>query len=333
MSSEKSYGRREFLRMASAGGIGAVAVGCSLGASQKAPTVVVPTEETSGEAAVAASPTTGGAATAAATEPPAAAPPTSAPQQQAVEPRIDRVLANGVLRVGVDLTFPPLQFRDASTNEPMGLMPEIDELMAQDLGVELEYVEMPFGELIAGLLADQFDWVGIAFTSTPARAQQVLFIDEPTFFEDSVLLLRKGFEIDSVDQLNSPDVTFTNLAGSAQDASARMMFPEAEFKPLGFPETLLEVAAGRSDACLIAIWNAAQFLAENPDSVDVWPGGALFRDVNTMYVPQGDYKTKEWMSTWFRYYRAHNWVQNRFTYWMNQLEGFDQLQGAFGASR
>jgi polar amino acid transport system substrate-binding protein len=230
----------------------------------------------------------------------------------------------------VDLTFPPVQFRDASTNEPKGLMPEIVTQMAQDLGVELEYVEMPFGELIAGLLADQFDWIGIAFTATPARAQQVLFIDEPTYFEDSFLLLRKGLTVENLQELNDPGVTFTNLAGSAQDASARLLFPNATFKPLGFPETLLEVAAGRSDACLIAVWNAAEFLAQNPGSVDVWPGGSLFSDVNTMYVPLGDYKTKEWMGTWFRYYSAHRWIQNRYEFWLNELPGYSELQAQFG---
>ncbi len=316
-NSNRTYGRREFLRGASVGALGVVAVGCTLGAVQESPTIVAPTEGPVAEVA----PTT------------AAAPPTgpkAAPPAQAVEPRIDRVLKNGVLRVGVDLTFPPLQFRDASTNEPKGLMPEIDELMAQDLGVRLEYVEMPFGELIAGLLADKFDWIGIAFTSTPARAQQVLFIDEPAFFEDSVLLLRKGFKFDKLSDLDDPGVTFTNLAGSAQDASARLMFPNATFKPLGFPETLLEVAAGRSDACLIAIWNAAEFLDKNPGSVEIWKGGALFSDVNTFYVPLGDYKTKEWMGTWFRYYQAHHWVQNRFDFWMSELPGISAIEEAFG---
>jgi polar amino acid transport system substrate-binding protein len=303
-NNQDSLRRREFLRVAglgTAGALGVMAAGC---------TTVAP------------------AAPAAAS--PAAAAAQPAPPAQSVEPRIDRVLANGVLRLGVDLTFPPLQFRDAATNEPMGLLPEIDARMAQDLGVELEYVEMPFGELIAGLQADKFDWIGIAFTATPARALQVLFIDEPTFFEDSVLILRKGLEINDPQELNSPDVTISNLSGSAQDASARLIFPNATFKPLGFPETLLEVAGGQSDASLIAIWNAAQFLAENPDSVSVWPGGSLFSDVNTYYVPEGDYKTQNWLGTFFRYYRAQQWIQNRFNYWMSQLPGYNILINAFG---
>jgi polar amino acid transport system substrate-binding protein len=312
---KKRLNRRDFLLSASAGALGAVAVGCSMGAQE--PTVVIPPTDTPAEAA-------------AATSTPAEVAKASPPPVQAVEPRIDRVIKNGVLRVGVDLTFPPLQFRDPSTNEPQGLMPEIDALMAQDLGVELEYVEMPFGELIAGLLADKFDWVGIAFTSTPERAKQVLFIDEPTFFEDSVLLLRKGFTFDKLGDLNDPGVTFSNLSGSAQDASARLLFPDATFKPLNWPETVLEVAAGRSDACLIAIWNAAAYLNENPDTVDVWDGGSLFSDVNTFYVPQGDYKTKEWMGTWFRYYSAHRWQQTRFEHWIGELPGVRAIQDAWG---
>jgi polar amino acid transport system substrate-binding protein len=305
--------RRSFLLSASAGALGAIAAGCSVGAKQ--PTVVVNPTATKAESAPAATPQEIAQV--------------AAPPQQGVEPAIDRVLKNGVLRVGVDLTFPPLQFRDPDTNEPMGLMPEIDTQMARDLGVDLEYVEMPFGELIAGLLADKFDWIGIAFTSTPERAKQVLFIDEPSFFEDSVLLLRKGFTFDKLSDLNSPDITFSNMSGSAQDGSARLMFPDANFKPLGWPETVLEVAAGRSDACLVAIWNAAAYINENPGMVDIWSGGALFADVNTFFVPGGDFKTKEWMGTWFRYYAAHRWQQTRFDYWIGELPGVTAIQEAW----
>jgi ABC-type amino acid transport substrate-binding protein len=308
--------RRDFLLTASVGALGALAVGCTIGATE--PTVVIPPTEPPVEVEASPKP-----------EEPTKVAMASPPPQQATESAIDRVLENGVLRVGVDLTFPPLQFRDPDTNEPMGLMPEIDEQMARDLGVELEYVEMPFGELIAGLLADKFDWIGIAFTSTPARAQEVLFIDEPTFFEDSVLLLKPGFTFDKLSDLNTPDVTFTNMTGSAQDASARLMFPDATFKPLNWPETVLEVAAGRSDCCLIAIWNAAAYINENPGTVDIWEGGPLFADVNTFFVPQNDFKTQQWIGNWFRYYAAHQWQQTRFKYWIGELPGVRDIQEAW----
>ncbi len=312
---KKRLTRRDFVLGASAGVLGTLAAGCSIAAK---PQTSAPTQTAGATVALAS---------------PVVQPPTviaQAPAVQSVEARVDRVVKNGVLRVGVDLTFPPLQFRDQATNEPKGLMPEIDALMAQDLGVKLEYVEMAFGDLIAGLLADKFDWIGIAFTSTPKRAQQVLFIDEPTFFEDSVLLLKKGFTLNKVEDLNDPKYTISNMTGSAQDASARLLWPKANFKPLGWPETVLEVAAGRSDACLIAIWNAAAYINENPGTVDIWPGGALFSDVNTFYVPMGDYKTKEWMGTWFRYYSAHQWIQNRFNYWVGTTPGVTTIQQAWG---
>jgi polar amino acid transport system substrate-binding protein len=319
MDSKKTrLSRRDFLLAGSAGALGTLAVGCTIGAGE--PTVVIPPTNTPAE-------TVAMAATEA-TEPTEVAMAT-APTAQATEAAIDRVIAKGVLQVGVDLTFPPLQFRDPDTNEPMGLMPEICELMAQDLGVELEYVEMPFGELIAGLLADKFDWIGIAFTATPERAKQVLFIDEPTFFEDSVLLLKPGFTFDKLSDLNTPDVTFSNMSGSAQDASARLLFPDATFKPLGWPETVLEVAAGRSDCCLIAIWNAAAYINENPGTVDIWDGGSLFSDINTFYVPAGDYKTQQWIGNWFRFYAAHGWQQARFDYWIGELPGVRAIQEAW----
>ena len=92
----------------------------------------------------------------------------------------------------------------------------------------------------------------------------------------------------------------------------------------------MEVAAGRADACLTAIWSGAEYIYQNPDTVGVWQGGVLFADVNTFYVPLGDYKTKEWMGTWYRYYAAHRWQQTRFDYWMGQMEGYKELMAQFG---
>src|SRR5262245_16112519 len=94
-------------------------------------------------------------------------------RQDAAVALVDQVVENGSLRAGVDLTFPPLQFRDPKTNEPMGYCVDVTNAIAADLGVTVEWVEMPFAELIPGLQAGQYDWSGIGLTIRPQRAQAV----------------------------------------------------------------------------------------------------------------------------------------------------------------
>ena len=62
---------------------------------------------------------------------------------------LDRIVSDGAVRVGVDLGFAPLQFRDPDSNEPTGYSIEVTKLMMAELGAEIEYVEIPFSELFA----------------------------------------------------------------------------------------------------------------------------------------------------------------------------------------
>jgi len=238
-------------------------------------------------------------------------------RQDAPVALVDQVVENGVLRAGVDLTFPPLQFRDPSTNEPMGYCVDLTNAIAEDLGVTVEWVEMPFAELIPGLQAGQYDWSGIALTIRPQRAQAVRFISEPWFVEDSILLVNDDFKFTDANELNDAGVTISNLTGSAQDASAKLRWPDATYRTFeALQDSLLEVATGRAQASLVALWNAIPFMDENPDApVHIWEGGSLFADVNTVMLPHGDEKTAFWLDNWMRYHGAHKLQEGLWTKW------------------
>jgi ABC-type amino acid transport substrate-binding protein len=230
---------------------------------------------------------------------------------------IDEVAERGVLRVGGDLTFPPLQFRDPVTDEPMGYCIDITNAMAADLGVEVEWVEMPFAQLIAGLQAGQFDWSGIGLTIRPQRAQAVRFISEPLFREDSIFLVNDRLAFEDPSELNTSSVRFSNLTGSAQDASAKLRFPDANFRTFeALQDSLLEVATGRAQVALVALWNVIPFMEENPNApVYIWGGGALFQDINTFMLPHGQEQTAFWIDNWMRYRGAHRLQESRWNFW------------------
>ncbi len=230
---------------------------------------------------------------------------------------VDKVVEAGVLRAGVDLTFPPLQFRDKDTNEPMGYCVDLTNAIAADLGVTVEWVELPFAQLIPGLQAGQFDWSGIALTIRPQRAQAVRFISEPWFFEDSMLLVNNDFKFTDLSELNDPAVTFSNLTGSAQDASAQLRWPNATYRTFeALQDSLQEVASGRAQVSLVAAWNIIPFMDENPDiPVHIWEGGSLFADLNTIMLPHGDEKTAFWLENWMRYQGAHKLQDGLWQKW------------------
>jgi ABC-type amino acid transport substrate-binding protein len=241
-------------------------------------------------------------------------------RQDAPMALVDKVVEAGVLRAGVDLTFPPLQFRDKDTNEPMGYCVDVTNAIAADLGVTVEWVEMPFAQLIPGLQADQYDWSGIGLTIRPQRAQAVRFISEPLFREDSVLLVNNDFKITDINALNDAGVTFSNLTGSAQDASAQLRFPNATFRTFeSQQDAFLEVASGRAQVSLGPLWNAIPFIDENPNAaVYIWEGGSLINDINTFMLPHGDEKTAFYLENWMRYHGAHGLLDGLWAKWQGE---------------
>ncbi len=72
---------------------------------------------------------------------------------------LDRIVSAGTAKIGVDLTFPPIQFRD-DNDEPTGFNIEMFKLMLADLEVEPEWVDVPFAEPVQrrGLGADRPEW-------------------------------------------------------------------------------------------------------------------------------------------------------------------------------
>lgn len=87
---------------------------------------------------------------------------------------LDDVLSSGKLRVGVLLDAAPWGFKDGK-GEAAGLDIDLAKLMAADMGVKLDLVQVTGASRIPSLLAKKVDVLIAAAGATPERAQQVTF--------------------------------------------------------------------------------------------------------------------------------------------------------------
>ncbi|AUY49866.1 ABC transporter substrate-binding protein [Streptomyces sp. CB01881] len=78
----------------------------------------------------------------------------------------------GVLRVGSDLNYTPVDFRGAD-GKPDGLDPDIANGLGKILGLRIEIVDTPFDKLIPDLHAKQFDVAMSALSDIRARREGV----------------------------------------------------------------------------------------------------------------------------------------------------------------
>ncbi len=103
------------------------------------------------------------------------------------------VRARGVLRVGSQQTFPPIEFREPGKTEVTGASKDLLVEVARRLNLKLEYVQAEYSALIPGLEADRFDLASGGISDTEEREQKVDFVNY-MFSGASILSLAAGSE-------------------------------------------------------------------------------------------------------------------------------------------
>jgi len=104
------------------------------------------------------------------TKPPAAGSPTASLAAGVPE------LADGTLQVGSDISYAPIEFYEAGTENAMGLDIDLGNAIAKELGVKVEFQNTGFDGIIPALEAKRFDVIMSAMTITTERQKEIDFI-------------------------------------------------------------------------------------------------------------------------------------------------------------
>ncbi|MBM7562545.1 transporter substrate-binding domain-containing protein [Fusibacter tunisiensis] len=153
---------------------------------------------------------------------------------------------HSVLRVGMELKYPPFETKDASGN-PEGVSVMLAEALGDYLDVEIEIVDTAYASLIPALEQGNIDIIISSMTITPAREELVDF-SIPYTNSQLMLLAHKDSIVQSPDDLNNPEVVIASKSGTIGALWAAENAPLA--KILNVEEeasAVLEVAQGSAD--------------------------------------------------------------------------------------
>lgn len=112
---------------------------------------------------------------------------------------VEEIKGRGKVLIAMDLGSPPYAFPDAN-QQPQGSDIETAQLLAKDMGVELEIIPTNGQGRIPSLLSKKADLVIATFSYTPERAKTVAFSD-PYSFTRSVIFGEKDIKISSLEDL------------------------------------------------------------------------------------------------------------------------------------
>jgi len=151
----------------------------------------------------------------------------SAPTAFDATPVVNRIRARSEIVVGMSGEQPPLNTRDPS-GAIIGLEPEIAQLLADSMGVELRVVTMPFAALLPALERGEIDAAMSGMTITPERNLKHAFVGPYFISGKSVLASAKSIKkLDETAELNSPDTRLAYLAGSTSEIFVSELLPRA----------------------------------------------------------------------------------------------------------
>lgn len=98
---------------------------------------------------------------------------------------------DNVLRVGMDLKYPPFETVDLN-NKPMGISVDIAYALGEYLGMEVEIVNTDFGAIIPAIQSGSID-IAIASMSITDARKEVVDFTEPYFYFKIITLVNKNF--------------------------------------------------------------------------------------------------------------------------------------------
>jgi len=99
------------------------------------------------------------------------------------------IKGRGKLIIGTEPTFPPFEYVNEN-NEIVGFDIDIAKKIAEELGVELEILNLPFDSLIPALMSDKIDLIVAGMTITEERAKVIDF-SIPYFNANQAIVVRE----------------------------------------------------------------------------------------------------------------------------------------------
>ena len=182
--------------------------------------------------------------------------------------------ADDVLRVGMDLQYPPFETVTADS-EPEGISVDIARAFGEYLGREVEIVNTDFGSIIPALNSGEIDIAIASMSITEEREQSVDFTD-PYFYFKIISLLNADFASENSltedstieDVLALEGVSYVGLA-SQVSTTIPQSYGKTVTEATDLGTAIESVAQGSADILLMSANPVVNGYNANPDDTIV----------------------------------------------------------------
>lgn len=201
-------------------------------------------------------------------------------------------LDDGVLTIGVDDTYPPMEFIGDDGNST-GFDVEFAQALGEKLGVEVKFESTAWSGIFLALETSKYDCIISSVSITPDR-EEVYYFSEPYVANHVVLVTKPGSGIATPDDLAGKNVAVQvdTTAHDLVDSLIADGLEVADFTQYdSVTQALSELKLDRADGVMVDVVVAMYYMAEDPDAYEiVWesdeaePIGICMRQDNEQFV-------------------------------------------------
>lgn len=174
-----------------------------------------------------------------------------------------RIQEEGLIRVGMDASWPPFEFVDGSTGQIVGFDVDLARAIGQRLGVEVELVNVGFDSLYDALYVGRFDAIVSALPYDPLLYGDVAY--SMSYFNAGQVLVVSSDETEITEVKDLSGKKLGVEWGSEGDVVGRQLQKEIEDLSLQSymtPDAVLRaLKEGKVEAAIVDAVSAYQFMA------------------------------------------------------------------------
>ena len=239
---------------------------------------------------------------------------------------LDEIVRRGTLRVGMS-TFVPWAMQDKD-GELIGFEIDVATRLAEDMGVEVEFVPTQWSGIIPALLTGRFDVIIGGMGIRPDRNLRVNF-SIPYDFSGMSLAANASTVpgLTSLDDFNSPEVTIAARIGTTAADAAQKYLPDAELRLFeAETQAVQEVLNGSADAIVASAPLPAYLVVDNPQTLYLPLDETFTKEPIGFALPKGDLDLLNYFNSWITVVEAEGWLAERKQYWFGTRDWEDQVE-------
>ncbi|OPJ65008.1 cystine-binding periplasmic protein precursor [Clostridium oryzae] len=179
---------------------------------------------------------------------------------------LDKIKSKKVITIGVDDTYPPMEFKDSS-NKLVGYDVDMAEAVAKKMGVKIKWVPTAWDGIFGALSSKRFDLIHSSVSITDERKKTMIFSDPYITGGNSIFVKKGDTSIQSSDDLKGK-IIGVQAGTTGEEVVSKMGTAKSVKKYQGMTEAFMDLLNGRTSAVVSDPMVGKYYAAKQPNKFE-----------------------------------------------------------------